>query len=259
MNGRRTRNGFTPPTPALPAKFSQSVGPGARPASPMFKPRRPSLPRPESPLRKQSNLAPSSNSKGLSQSVRGGRPPVGVTPNKPSFKASTSGRATPGVASRPYSRTGSRIGNRVDEEGSGRAVSGSVYSQNLRSPSRLGSAQGQEAELSKLRSLLADRDRRLEEQANHLAEMESSVKELSGLIPTDGTTPGSRGMDEDDKTAAQLRQALREKNEKISMLTAEFDAHRADFRSTLDSRRRRSVCTRSRRVIYWRKLLSCKR
>jgi myosin heavy subunit len=28
---------------------------------------------------------------------------------------------------------------------------------------------------------------------------------------------------------------LREKNEKISMLTAEFDAHRADFRSTLDS------------------------
>jgi chromosome segregation ATPase len=65
--------------------------------------------------------------------------------------------------------------------------------------------------------------------------MESSVKELSGLIPTDGTTPGSRGMDEDDKTAAQLRQALREKNEKISMLTAEFDAHRADFRSTLDS------------------------
>ena len=39
----------------------------------------------------------------------------------------------------------------------------------------------------------------------------------------------------EDATAAQLRQMLREKNEKISILTAEFDAHRADFRSTLDS------------------------
>ena len=41
--------------------------------------------------------------------------------------------------------------------------------------------------------------------------------------------------DEESKTASQLRQALREKNDKISQLTAEFDAHRADFRSTLDS------------------------
>jgi chromosome segregation ATPase len=86
----------------------------------------------------------------------------------------------------------------------------------MRSPSRLGNPPGQDAELSKLRALLADRDRRLEEQANNLAEMESSVKD-------------------DDKNTAQLRQALREKNEKISMLTVEFDAHRADFRSTLDS------------------------
>lgn len=65
--------------------------------------------------------------------------------------------------------------------------------------------------------------------------MESSVKELSGLIPTDAPTPNSRGSEDDDKNGTQLRQALREKNEKISMLTAEFDAHRADFRSTLDS------------------------
>jgi len=130
------------------------------------------------------------------------------------------------------------MGSRVEEEGSRRIVSGSSgpgFSQTLRSPSRLGNTQGQEAELSNLRTLLADRDRRLEEQANHLAEMESSVKELSALIPTDGPTPGSRGMEDDDKTTAQLRQALREKNEKISLLTVEFDAHRADFRSTLDS------------------------
>jgi chromosome segregation ATPase len=114
------------------------------------------------------------------------------------------------------------------------SAAGLGFSQTLRSPSRLGSAPGQDAELSKLRALLADRDRRLEEQANNLAEMESSVKELSALIPTDGPAPGSRGED-DDKNTAQLRQALREKNEKISMLTVEFDAHRADFRSTLDS------------------------
>jgi gas vesicle protein len=131
------------------------------------------------------------------------------------------------------------MGNRGDEEAygqNGRGSTGQSFSQPLRSPSRLGSAHGQDAELTKLRAQLADRDRRLEEQANNLAEMESSVKELSALIPTDGSSPGGgRASDYDDKSSAQLRQALREKNEKISMLTADFDAHRADFRSTLDS------------------------
>jgi chromosome segregation ATPase len=128
------------------------------------------------------------------------------------------------------------MGNRGDEESNGRGSTGQSFSQPLRSPSRLGSAHGQESELTKLRAQLADRDRRLEEQANNLAEMESSVKELSALIPTDGSSPGGgRGSDYDDKSSVQLRQALREKNEKISILTADFDAHRADFRSTLDS------------------------
>jgi DNA repair exonuclease SbcCD ATPase subunit len=128
------------------------------------------------------------------------------------------------------------MGNRGDEEQNGRGSTGQSFSQPLRSPSRLGSAHGQESELAKLRAQLADRDRRLEEQANNLAEMESSVKELSALIPTDGSSPGGgRVSDYDDKSSVQLRQALREKNEKISILTADFDAHRADFRSTLDS------------------------
>jgi chromosome segregation ATPase len=131
------------------------------------------------------------------------------------------------------------MGNRADEDAysqNGRGSNGQSFSQPLRSPSRLGSAHGQESELAKLRAQLADRDRRLEEQANNLAEMESSVKELSALIPTDGSSPGGgRASDYDDKNSAQLRQALREKNEKISILTADFDAHRADFRSTLDS------------------------
>jgi len=202
----------------------------------VFKPKRPSLPRPESPLRRQPNLAPTPNPRpGFSQSVRGGRPPVGTTPNKAPLKASTSGRPPTAAPPRPYSRTGSRLGSRGDEEANGRGSTGQSFSQPQRSPSRLGSAHGQDSELNKLRAQLADRDRRLEEQANNLAEMESSVKELSALIPTDGSSPGGRVSDYDDKSSAQLRQALREKNEKISILTADFDAHRADFRSTLDS------------------------
>lgn len=85
---------------------------------------------------------------------------------------------------------------------------------------------------------MAERDKRLEEQAASLADMEQSVQQLSAILPTDGISPGGRKGslgDEEEQSAAQLRQALREKNEKISMLTAEFDAHRADFRSTLDS------------------------
>jgi hypothetical protein len=247
VNG--TRANGTPPTPAVaPHKFSQTVGPGVRPSSPNFKPKRPSLPRPESPFRKQQpSLAPTP-ARQLSQSTRGARP--GVTPSKNStFKSSTS-RAPSTQTPRPYSRTGSRLGNRneaVAEEdltpvgsaytSNSRTTSqGSMpsFSQPLRSPSRLGSAGGQDAEVQRLKTQLQERDRRLEEQATSLAEMEQSVKELSALLPQDGDqTPGS---DEGGgQSAAQLRQMLREKNEKISLLTAEFDAHRADFRSTLDS------------------------
>ena len=154
---------------------------------------------------------------------------------------------------RPYSRSGSRVGSRNDEEAIGAAVTsnsrttsqGSVpsFSQPLRSPSRLGSAgSSQDQEVARLKSELKERDKRLEEQAASLADMEQSVKELSNIIPSDGVgspngktrSTGSFGGDEDASTA-QLRQILREKNEKISLLTAEFDAHRADFRSTLDS------------------------
>lgn len=92
--------------------------------------------------------------------------------------------------------------------------------------------------MQKLKQQLGERDRRLEEQAASLADMEQSVQQLSAILPSDGLSPGTRNGslgDEDDHSAAQLRQMLREKNEKISLLTAEFDAHRADFRSTLDS------------------------
>ena len=261
MNGSRTRgNGYTPPTPAVPPKFSQSVGPGARPSSPQFKPKRPSLPRPESPLRKQPELRPTP-SRNLSQSVRGGRPNLGASttsPPKSSFRATTTSRTTGAATPRPYSRTGSRLGTRGrgdDEDGTPVGVASNAsksrttsqssvpsYSQPMRSPSRLGSAGGQDHEVQRLKKELAERDRQLVEQAQTLSEMETSVKELSALMPGDGLTPGGsrRGGelgedDYDDQNTAQLRQLLREKNEKIALMTSDFDNHRADFRSTLDS------------------------
>jgi myosin heavy subunit len=108
---------------------------------------------------------------------------------------------------RPASRTASRLGTHVNEE-----------------------------EVERLKAKLEDRDRQLKEQATALAEMEGNLTELQGLIEqTNGLQFGSPGANMDDQDAVQLRALLREKNEKIAMLTAEFDAHRADFRSTIDT------------------------
>jgi chromosome segregation ATPase len=90
-------------------------------------------------------------------------------------------------------------------------------------------------ELERLRAELEERDRQLKEQASTLAEMESSLTELQGLIEDSDGPPGHRRDSIDDKDSGQLRAALREKNDKIALLTAEFDAHRADFRSTIDT------------------------
>jgi hypothetical protein len=94
-----------------------------------------------------------------------------------------------------------------------------------------------EEEVERLKAKLEDRDRQLREQASALAEMESNLSELSGLIDNQDAIQlqqGHRGS-ADDKDVVSLRAQLREKNDKIAMLTAEFDAHRADFRSTIDT------------------------
>jgi len=122
---------------------------------------------------------------------------------------------------RPASRAASRAGNHTGE---------------LRAPSRAGNSANDE-EVARLRAELDDRDRQLREQASALAEMESNLSELSGLIDNQDALQlqqGRRGSVE-DKDVASLRAQLREKNDKIAMLTAEFDAHRADFRSTIDT------------------------
>jgi len=91
-------------------------------------------------------------------------------------------------------------------------------------------------EIRRLKKKLEERDKQLKEQASSLADMEASLQELQSLIPADGMHSRNRSAgSHDDADAAQLRAIVREKNEKIAMLTAEFDAHRADFRSTIDT------------------------
>ncbi|OCK81045.1 hypothetical protein K432DRAFT_296398 [Lepidopterella palustris CBS 459.81] len=234
---------YSPPTPPLP-KFSQSVGPGARAPSPVFKPKgRPSLPRPESPFRKPPMLAPTPGRAPSLGPVSFSKSQIGTprfTPS-PAPKGGIVKPRTPGP-SRPYSRNNSRLGQHpvIDEDpettpvGVARASDGSISSFNPRG--RPASNQSDE-EVQRLTRKLEERDRQLKEQAASLAEMESSLSELQTLIPTDGSDHfrSPRGSGYEDNDVSQLRALLREKNDKISMLTAEFDAHRADFRSTIDT------------------------
>ncbi|KAI4260444.1 MAG: hypothetical protein LQ352_000306 [Teloschistes flavicans] len=249
----------TPPTP-LPNRFNHSVGPG-RAASPAFRPKsRPSLPRPESPLRKAQNVI----------STPSGRPSMG----KPSFSKSITGTPryapspTPGkvggsvrgihgdpgkrpkIASgsasvrapklgRPESRSQSRLGPEAmfdeDADASGLAR---VLNGTSRPPLRPRPGSGHKDEVQALRDQLAERDKQLEEQAANLAEMEKSVTQLQSTLPQprpELVTRPSRSSGTEEADVAQLRALIREKNDKIAMLTADFDAHRADFRSTIDT------------------------
>jgi hypothetical protein len=72
-------------------------------------------------------------------------------------------------------------------------------------------------QIKSLEKQLLDRDKQLNEQANMLGEVQKTLEEMEG---TD---------------ALSIRTQLRERNERINQLTAEFDGHRADFRSTLDT------------------------
>ncbi|PFH59772.1 hypothetical protein XA68_11903 [Ophiocordyceps unilateralis] len=242
-NGNGSKS-ITPPTPGLP-KFSASVGPVARATSPQMKRPRTSLPRPDSPLRR-------------TQMTPGPRPSLGAPAKVPSrygsptnkFSQSVRGDPSKKPSSKLDSRPGtgprstSALGNRQafdDESASGRfqrskanGSVGSASSLNVKIHHRSISRADNDEELERLRSQVAERDQRLREQATTLAEMESSLVELQTLIGNPDM-PRFKGNGLEDKDSAQLRHMLREKNEKIAMLTAEFDAHRADFRSTIDT------------------------
>lgn len=92
----------------------------------------------------------------------------------------------------------------------------------------------QEEELQRLRHQLEERDKQLREQASSLAEMENSLNEVQSLM-SGSDAGGMRRGSTDDRDTGQLRALLKEKNDKIHQLTAEFDNHRADFRSTIDT------------------------
>lgn len=108
----------------------------------------------------------------------------------------------------------------------------SSFNMKIRPASRTNVAN--EEELERLKAQLAERDQQLKDQSSTLADMESSLVELQGLMEHADVPPPARNS-LDGKDTTQLRQQLREKNDKIAMLTAEFDAHRADFRSTIDT------------------------
>jgi len=255
--------GYTPPTPSVP-KFSQSVGPGRAP-SPQFKKSRPSLPRPESPLRRpQLGVgarpsigtpsgkpsvpgrygSPAPNKFG--QSVRGTQDSRDPS-KKPGF-APRNGRKTPVGGPRSASALGNAPMNYSDEEttpvGVARMNSDSLgsissFASKMRPASRTASRSASRAnnddEVDRLRGQLEERDKQLREQASSLAEMENSLNEVQSLMGGSDGGRRERGNSMEDKDSTQLRALLREKNEKIAMLTAEFDAHRADFRSTIDT------------------------
>ena len=252
---RGLKNGDATSTPSA-SKLSQSIGP-ARAASPALKPRsRPSLPRPESPLRKTQNAnaatpsgrpslgapkfskggpatpryAPSPTPGKFASSVGPGKTPSG-DPGKKIAKAPPPATRTP-ANGRPASRNLARPDSRFDDDLDDTPVGVSRTTNRSRPPS-------QDDEIQRLRNQLLERDKQLQDQATSLSEMESNITELQSLLPSPNLPQRpkrlSRNPSVDDADASQLRILLREKNEKIAALTADFDAHRADFRSTIDT------------------------
>ncbi|KAI1649829.1 uncharacterized protein F4817DRAFT_16285 [Daldinia loculata] len=236
---------YTPPTPSLPS-FSKSLGPPRAP-SPQGKRNRPSLPRPESPMRKLT-LTPAPRPMTATPGPRA--PSRYGTPTVPKLGASMRGvpgdpNKTSRLDKKPsiLPRSASAMGPifSYDEEetmpvGLHPKTNGSIGSASALSFKRPASraAHQNEEEIERLRAQLEDRDRQLRDQASTLAEMESSLSELTMLIDQ-SDTGRMRAGSLDDKDSSQLRTMLREKNEKIATLTAEFDVHRADFRSTIDT------------------------
>ena len=155
------------------------------------------------------------------------------------LKAAAPASRTP-ATQRPSSRSQSRLGpdSRFDDDQEG-TPSTTARASTSTQGTRFGSRRvSQDDSVSGLKIRLEERDRQLKEQASSLNEMERSLAELQSLMPHHRTErPGrlSRTTSVDNADAGQLRALVREKNEKIAMLTADFDAHRADFRSTIDT------------------------
>ncbi|CAG8007173.1 unnamed protein product [Penicillium olsonii] len=132
------------------------------------------------------------------------------TPSAASRSGLTSAQRSPVKApSRLSDRPSSRISTADDDSSYGRPS-------DFRRPSSSGNQELKD-QIKNLEKQLLDRDRQLDEQTGTLNEFQKTLEEMEG----------SEGV--------SLRTQLRERNERITQLTAEFDGHRADFRSTLDT------------------------
>jgi hypothetical protein len=235
------QGGRTPLAVLPKPNFSQSIGPGARAASPAFKPigRRPSLPRPQSPVRQTpAKLATPKvrPSIGLAKSQIGTGPQYRASPAVKSSKFGTSLRGA--SVTTPTKKQLSPLGpeSSFDEEPeltptptpAAAAAATPTVAKSIDSTM-------QEEEMKRLKTSLEEKDRQLKEQASSLNDMEKSLTELQALLPTENDLPKHRRENSVPDDVAQLRAMLREKNEKIQIISAEFDAHRADFRSTIDT------------------------
>lgn len=193
--------GGVPPTPARPAvNFSKSVGPSPAARRPQV--RRPSLPRPESPQRPTQSPA--------KLSLSGLRTPSGTARPAPSPNGFP--RSPIKTPSRMSERPPSRLSTEDD------VSSVSVRTSDIHQRDSMSTEiQDLKDNVKSLEKQLLERDKQLGEQAGLLSDFQSTLEELEG---SDGHS---------------IRSQLREKNERIAQLTQEFDLHRADFRSTLDT------------------------
>ncbi|PYH94801.1 putative Noc1p protein [Aspergillus ellipticus CBS 707.79] len=158
--------------------------------------RRPSLPRPESPR----GPPPSK------LSLAGLRTPSSAARTAPSNGYPRSPVKAPSRASdRPPSRVSTEDGIP------------STRTSDINQSSMAAEVQELKEHVQGLERQLLDRDKQLDEQAHTLSDFQRTLEELEG------------------SDSLSVRAQLRERNERIAALTAEFDLHRADFRSTLDT------------------------
>jgi len=233
----------------------------ARPTSPL-------RPRPISPLRKTQNPPPAQTPAAGRLQTPKTRPSIGLAKSTigPPGTAGKSGLRAPSLANggpnkfsqslrQSTSRTPSRMrgapsfstattplgpDDRFDEDDTileqNEPDITPTPTPNVKNPDRTSveNAEKLSQEAQRLKEQLQERDRQLGEQANSIAEMERSLVELQSMIPE---AMGQRPQAESDlpRDVQALRAQLKEKNEKIKALMAEFDANRADFRSTIDT------------------------
>ncbi len=185
--------------------------------------------------------APSAAPGKFGSSVRGVQDGAGDPGKRQPVTPKPAIRSTHGPTSRSESRSESRLGPEPmfdeDSDNTPTAVARTTHDRRPTQP-RSRPSSNQDAEVHQLRIQLEERDKQLNAYAADLEEMQNSIAELQTATPkhaSAATTRSSRGSAIDDMDAPSLRALVREKNEKIAMLTQEFDEHRKQFRGTLDT------------------------